>query len=272
MSVAELQAAEQLSSSPTDAAPRQLSRQELAAQPRQASLSRWVKTHLQRHGLRVVDVEKGEPSVALLLLWEADHGRPYPSRAAMLRVRVITFSKRLQEAVAADTELSVWLQSRRMKTTLAPGLPTALLLRWSVSIKDAVGEPFLSSWKAYLASLLAQRIAAPLAALDPGCQSPRRKRQKRQTEPQRRGVKRQRASTTTTTTSSCSSSTALRPVPTTADRAKRLKAHASAAAAASGSATTTTSPTTSPPPSTPGGLPPPCAHTSCGRATQGPPT
>ena len=151
-----------------------------------------------------------------------------------------------------------------MKTTLAPGLPTALLLRWSVSIHDAVGEPFLSSWKAYIASLLAKRTTAPLAALDPACQSPRRKRQKRSAEPHPRGVKRPRAS----------SAASRPPVLTTAERVKRLKAaHASAAAAAaSGSVTTSSSSAPPPRPSTPGGLPPPCARTSCGRAAQGPPT
>ena len=166
-----------------------------------ASLRQWLKA--QPH-LHAADLEKGEPAVALLFLWEADHDRLYPSRAADLALRVITFSKRLQEAVAADTELSEWMQSRRMKTTLAPGLPTALLLPWSVTIHDAVGEPFLSSWKVYIASLLAKRTTAPLAALDPACQSPRRKRQNRSAEPHRRGVKRARASSSAGSSSAAS--------------------------------------------------------------------
>ena len=50
----------------------------LAARVRAAGrdLPRWLQVH---PCLQAVPVEQGESSVVLLLLWEADHGRRYPS-------------------------------------------------------------------------------------------------------------------------------------------------------------------------------------------------
>ena len=64
-----------------------------------------------------------------------------------------TFSARLGYAVEADNELSTWLERKKLRVSLTPGLPAQLMWRWGVAIDAAVGEPFLSSWKAYLASL-----------------------------------------------------------------------------------------------------------------------
>ena len=68
------------------------------------SLHLWIKQHRY---LRAVPIEQGEATIALLLLWEADHGHPYPSQAVELVGRLSTFCKRLKEAVAADEELAL---------------------------------------------------------------------------------------------------------------------------------------------------------------------
>jgi len=66
------------------------------------ALPRWIKEHRY---LRGTPMEQGEASVALLLLWEADHDMPFPCKAAELRTRVMTFANRLIDAAgAADSE------------------------------------------------------------------------------------------------------------------------------------------------------------------------
>ena len=258
LSVAELRAAERTSSSSCSsgvAPPPQVGSKALAAQKRIAAqtLHLWIKQH---RFLRAVPIEQGETSVALLLLWEADHGRPYPSQAVELVGRLTTFSKRLDEAVAADEELRAWLVRKQMHVTLTPGLTPSLYFRWAVAINPAVGEPFLSSWKAHLTSLVVQQHAISAAAMGSG--SPRRKRLKREVQ-HRQGVKRPRAS----------SSTELPPDNSTQARVARLLA---ARAAGAGDAVTSSTTTTASTTSSSSGLPPPSASHGCGRASLGPPT
>jgi hypothetical protein len=50
---------------------------------------------------------RGEPSVALLLLWEAEKSMGYTSGATALSNRLTTFSKQLVEVVEADDKLCV---------------------------------------------------------------------------------------------------------------------------------------------------------------------
>jgi len=154
------------------------------------SLHLWIKQHRY---LRAVPIDQGEATIALLLLWEADHGHPYPTQAVELVGRLSTFCKRLKEAVAADEELRLWLESKRASMVLTPGLLSSGHIRWSVAIDSAVGEPFLSSWKAHLTSLIVQRNAIVAAKTTSSSSSgvQRRKRQKREAQ-HRRGVKRPR--------------------------------------------------------------------------------
>ena len=134
---------------PTLTAPRN----QVAREKRKAvlELPKWIKEH---KFLRAVPVEQGEPSVALLLLWEADHGKAYPSRAVELVGRVSTFTAAVHDAVGVDNELPRWLTSSRMRMQLSGGLPYMPVLRWSVRIDPAVGEPFLGNWKAHLQKLV----------------------------------------------------------------------------------------------------------------------
>ena len=93
-----------------------------------------------------------------MLLWEADHKKLYPAGKADVRSRLQNFSKRLTDAVAADAELSAWMHSKtQVRCVLSPGLKPSCYTRWAVRIKPEVGEPFLGSWKAYLASVVQQQ-------------------------------------------------------------------------------------------------------------------
>ena len=102
----------------------------------------------------------GEPSVALLLLWEADHGTEFPSRAVDITGRLSTFTKRLKDAVAVDIELQRWLEWKLMPFSLVPGLPCRVHIRWAVRIDPSVGEPFLGEWKAHVLEQVRQHQEA----------------------------------------------------------------------------------------------------------------
>ena len=146
-----------------------LAKKEAVARQRKCSMELhvWIKQH--RH-LRAVDVDCGEPSVALLLLWEIEHNTRFPCRAPALSARVGLFTKTLIDAVTADSELRTWLHHRQQWMPLCIGLPHQHHVRWAVEIDSRVGVPFLSSWKAYLLHLVSkQQAGAPavvsLAAL-----------------------------------------------------------------------------------------------------------
>ena len=113
LSVAELRVADQQPLSPPRSAVARevkLSRTIANKLAAELELPRWIKTH---HFLHAVPVEQGEPSIALLLLWEADHKKEYPSQAVELMARLVSFTKRLTAAVEADAELKVWLVKSR---------------------------------------------------------------------------------------------------------------------------------------------------------------
>ena len=123
-------------------------------------LAGWLRRHPH---LVPTEVEKGESGMALLLLWEIDHGRLFPAgtevdnRSATLS----SFCRRLRRRVAEDDELQAWLQVKEMQGQLAPGVPERHHLRWSVRVKPPqAGEPrewydeFVTRWRAYLASVL----------------------------------------------------------------------------------------------------------------------
>ena len=131
-------------------------------------LHTWVKHH--RH-LRAVPIADGEPTVALMLLWEADHGKTFPCRAVDFVRRLGVFAKKFSEAVAADAELSQWLGSKKLFAQLSPGIPAAKYVKWSVKIDSTVGEPFLAAWKAYLLTLVIP-AATPPALVDAAAAAP----------------------------------------------------------------------------------------------------
>ena len=135
-----------------------------------AELAAWLRGHRY---LVPTAVEQGEAGMALLLLWEVDHGRPFPAGVAgeSAAATLASFSRRLRTRVAQDDELSAWLQVREMQFPLAPGLPASHQLRWSVRVRrpepgEATGwyNDFVARWRAYLASLLpASQRAQPAA-------------------------------------------------------------------------------------------------------------
>ena len=103
---------------------------------------------------------RGEPTVALLLLWEADHDRGFPSAATSWAKRTEGFGWRLLQEVQAHPELG--LQSAaRVRRPLGDGLRATTQRWWGVRIPDTVGEAFLSRWRAMLLEQYAAQRAAP---------------------------------------------------------------------------------------------------------------
>ena len=162
LTVAELRAAERSPAAPPAPALAVPGRAAFRQSKQQAlmGLASWVKS--QAH-LRACPLEDGVSAVALLLLWEVDHGTQYPSQAVELVGRLTTFTKALSTAVAADSELSAWLTSCKATMRLTPGLPISVYRRWSVRIAPEVGEPYLSRWKAHLGEQV-RRTSVTVAA------------------------------------------------------------------------------------------------------------
>ena len=137
--------------------------QQFVAQRSEAAISlpEWIKQH---RCLKACAVESGEPSVALLLLLEADHGKVFPSRAVDVTGRLSTFTKRLRDAAAVDPELQRWLSWKLMPFSLVPGLPCRVHVRWALRIESSVGEPFLATWKAHVLDQVRQNQEASRCA------------------------------------------------------------------------------------------------------------
>ena len=109
--------------------------------------------------------------MALLLLWEVDHGREFPRQGGDgPTAALLGFTRRLKQRVGADPELSQWLQPRDCHRALAPGLPPVHHVWWSVRIsRPAVGETqgwyaeFVRRWRLYLEALVQSAAAPPPA-------------------------------------------------------------------------------------------------------------
>jgi hypothetical protein len=123
-----------------------------------ARLPEWIRGH---QFLQPAEVDRGESSMALLLLWEVDHGVPFPTGAAGgLSDTLMGFTRRLMAQVQADDELT-WLEHREMQVPLAPGLVATHHTRWSLRVvapPPGVGrawyDTYLERWHAYLATQL----------------------------------------------------------------------------------------------------------------------
>ena len=135
------------------------------------NLALWVRTHRY---LLTEDVLTGEPGVALLLLWEVDHGRAWPTTARNRTGVLVGFTRRLAQQVAKDDELQGWFIPQELQRPLAPGLPDSHHLFWPVRVSqpppsDPQGwyEDFVARWKAYLATLAVPLgvAAAPASAV-----------------------------------------------------------------------------------------------------------
>jgi len=122
-----------------------------------AGLAGWVRGHRY---LQPVEVDKGECSMALLLLWEVEHGGPFPTVGTDRASALAGFTKRLARRVALDEELKEWLVTKDVQRPIAPGMPEVHHTRWSVRVcQPPVGEPqgwyaeFVGRWRSYLGSL-----------------------------------------------------------------------------------------------------------------------
>ena len=99
--------------------------------------------------------------MALLILWEVDHGRRFPSTSAASEANLLMgFTKRLRARLRTDDPEATWPTCRDVHAPLAPGLPTSHHMRWSLKVvAPADGcarewyDEFVRRWKEYLQSL-----------------------------------------------------------------------------------------------------------------------
>ena len=82
-------------------------------------LAEWLRGHRY-----LKPDDEGESSAALLLLWEVDHGVTFPTKVGVeLPTRLVSFTSRLKNRVAADVELRGWLVHAASTRPLGTGLP-----------------------------------------------------------------------------------------------------------------------------------------------------
>jgi hypothetical protein len=132
-------------------------------------LAAWVRLHCH---LRPTEVENGESGMALLILWEVEHGEPFPCQGGSSCAAVLLgFTRRLKRRVAADAALSAWMETRELQQPLAPGLADTHHTRGSLRLQPpGPDEPrewyeeFVLRWRAYLATQ-AHPVVLPASCL-----------------------------------------------------------------------------------------------------------
>ena len=74
-----------------------------------ATLFPWLRQHRY---LQPTDCSLGESGMALLILWEVEHGRDFPTTGSRDPASLLVgFTSRLKARVSRDDELSRWLTS-----------------------------------------------------------------------------------------------------------------------------------------------------------------
>jgi hypothetical protein len=142
-------------------------------------LASWLR---DQRFLRTCDVEHGEGSMALLILWEVQHGRTFPAAVDgdNTAARLASFSRRLRDRASRDDVLSADLVVREMQFPLAPALPASHQLRWSVQVRcpeDGTStewyDEFKERWLAYLRELAMSARSRP--AIEAAEERPRKR-------------------------------------------------------------------------------------------------
>jgi ribonuclease HI len=118
-----------------------------------ASLGQWLSNHVKLRALE--DAEEGTPSLVLLVLWEVDHGRPFPTSSSDVRNKVASFTRRMHEAVRKDKRLA-WLTSKAVKRPLLVGLTATRQVLWAVGLRQPMGEAFDAAWRELGAKMFAE--------------------------------------------------------------------------------------------------------------------
>ena len=134
-----------------------------------AGLAAWIHNHRY---LVPTDAASGESGMALLLLWEVDHQKTFPTKGSEgVTAALGSFTKRLQLRVAKDPRLS-WLTAEDMAAPLAPGLAPTHHKRWSVRVMaPPADEPqgwytdFVARWRAYTEALVCPPGSRPMSEL-----------------------------------------------------------------------------------------------------------
>ena len=107
----------------------------------QATIAPWLQGHPH---LRAKEAREGEPTVALLILWEVDHGWAWPSVAAEGDWVTLSmgFCGDLRQVLAGDPGLASWFTRTWSHRPLADGLKVWGGLGYAVGIDAAVGPEF----------------------------------------------------------------------------------------------------------------------------------
>ena len=134
-------------------------------------LAQWLCDHRY---LQSAPLASGESGMALLILWEVDHGKAFPSRGGeSLTAALLGFTKRMRLCVANEPRLA-WLTSADVHASLASGLAPSHHRRWTVRVvAPATTDPqgwyleFLARWRAYTRTLVCPPGSRPMSEVTP---------------------------------------------------------------------------------------------------------
>jgi len=115
---------------------------------------------------------RGETSVALLLLWEVDHGSDFGE--GRLEERVRQFSRRLNDSVKRAGDIAAWLTMTQEFRPWLPGGVAYTMATWTVRIRRPKAaeergwyDAFAARWRAWLFQTVADTRAPRVAVKRP---------------------------------------------------------------------------------------------------------
>ena len=148
-------------------------RRQLEMEDADRRLGSWIRDHPY---LVPAEIDVGESGMALLLLWEVDHGCSWPTLAEEHdRSGILSgFTRRLKRRVAEDPVLSHWLRAEYVQRPLSIGLADTHHHRWTVRVRPPhPDEPqgwwlqFTDAWRKYLLTQQHHLPPVPIAQPDP---------------------------------------------------------------------------------------------------------
>ncbi len=100
------------------------------------TLQTWIENNKE---LKASTIET--PTEGILLLWELEHRRTFPTHSTDLRSRTFAFAKELEHIISnSPTTIGSWLRCTVLKRK-----PKSL--SWTMSVRETVGDPYLSAWR-----------------------------------------------------------------------------------------------------------------------------
>ena len=121
-------------------------------------LVQWLMScpHIQACG-----VKEGVPTIALVALWEVEHGCEYPVSSRNRQGKESAFSRKLHTGLMVRADVATWVKSEARKQAVMPGFREAQRW-WSVRVLPSAGEAFNAKFRELVESTY-RKVSKPRA-------------------------------------------------------------------------------------------------------------